>query len=60
MLDTRVIARDKQLEYATYFSSNGSFNATAFQTDLLNPSRQLLGTEQLGWLGSKIASSASK
>lgn len=60
MLDTRVIARDKQLEYATYFSSNGSFNATAFQTDLLNPSRQLLGTEQLGWLGSKIASSTSK
>ncbi|CAH0334444.1 Alkaline phosphatase D [Flavobacterium sp. CECT 9288] len=60
MLDTRVIARDKQLEYATYFSSNGSFNATAFQTDLLNPSRQLLGAEQLGWLGSKIASSTSK
>lgn len=60
MLDTRVIARDKQLEYATYFSSNGSFNATAFQTDLLNPSRQLLGAEQLGWLGSKIASSNSK
>lgn len=60
MLDTRVIARDKQLEYGTYFSSNGSFNATAFQTDLLNPNRQLLGTEQLGWLGSKIASSSSK
>lgn len=60
MLDTRVIARDKQLEYASYFSSNGSFNATAFQTDLLNPSRQLLGAEQLGWLGSKIASSTSK
>nr|WP_315172804.1 alkaline phosphatase D family protein [uncultured Flavobacterium sp.] len=60
MLDTRVIARDKQLEYGTYFSSNGTFNATAFQTDLLNPNRQLLGAEQLGWLGSKIASSTSK
>lgn len=59
MLDTRVIARDKQLEYATYFSSNGSFNATAFQADLLNPNRQLLGSEQMSWLGSKIASSTS-
>lgn len=59
MLDTRVIARDKQLEYATYFSSNGSFNATAFQADLLSPNRQLLGSEQMSWLGSKIASSTS-
>jgi alkaline phosphatase D len=60
MLDTRVIARDKQLEYATYFSATGSFNTTAFQTDLFNPNRQLLGAEQLSWLGSKVASSSSK
>jgi alkaline phosphatase D len=59
MLDTRVIARDKQLDYANYFTASG-FNAAAFQTDLLNPSRKLLGNEQLSWLANKVATSTQK
>jgi alkaline phosphatase D len=60
MLDTRVIARDKQLEYSNYFMPDNSFNTADFQKDLMNPNRQLLGTEQLNWLGSKVNGSSSK
>jgi alkaline phosphatase D len=60
MLDTRVIARSKQLEYSNYFLPDNSFNAASFQKDLMNPNRQLLGFEQLGWLGLKINASSSK
>lgn len=60
MLDTRVIARDKQLEYSNYFLPDNTFNAASFQKDLMNPNRQLLGIEQLSWLGSKVNGSSSK
>ncbi|OCB78798.1 alkaline phosphatase D family protein [Flavobacterium crassostreae] len=60
MLDTRVIARDKQLNYGDYFTANGSLDAVSFQKDLFRTDRQLLGMEQLSWLGSKISSSNAK
>lgn len=59
MLDTRIIARDKQLDYANYFTASG-FDAVSFQTALMNPSRKLLGTEQMNWLTSKVAASSQK
>jgi alkaline phosphatase D len=55
MLDTRVIARDEQLDYANYATATG-FNGAAFQADMSNPSRQLLGTTQMQWLTSRLAS----
>ncbi|MCF2444040.1 alkaline phosphatase D family protein [Dyadobacter sp. CY345] len=54
MLDTRVIGRDKQLSYTDYFNSAGQLDAAAFQKDWLNPTRTILGTEQLGWLGAAL------
>lgn len=58
MLDTRVIARDEQLDYANYTTASG-FNAAAFQADMSNPNRQLLGTTQMQWLTSRLASTSS-
>ena len=59
MLDTRVIARDKQLEYSTYIDASGNFNSTNFQTDWLNPTRTLLGATQRNWLVSQVTSSSA-
>ena len=60
MLDTRVIGRDQQLDYANYFSPDTGFNGAQFVADLTAPSRTLLGAEQLGWLQNGLAESESK
>lgn len=53
MLDTRIIARDKQLDYANYMTANG-LDIAKFQADLTNPARTLMGETQREWLlGSK-------
>jgi alkaline phosphatase D len=54
MLDTRIIGRDKQLSYADYLTQTG-VNAAAFQKAWLDPSRTILGAEQLAWLGASIS-----
>ena len=59
MLDTRVIARDQQLEYANYFGAGGSFDVARFAADLADTDRQLLGAEQLLWLQQQLASSGA-
>jgi alkaline phosphatase D len=59
MLDTRVIARDQQLEYANYFGSDGSFDSVRFAADLASTERQLLGTDQLLWLQQQFGGSAA-
>ena len=56
MLDTRVLARHKQLEYADYMTAAG-LNATAFQADLYNPQRTLLGHTQKAWLFQQLMNS---
>lgn len=58
MLDTRVLARDKQLSYANYMGANG-FNAQQFATDMGNPTRQLLGSQQSQWLQGRLAASSA-
>jgi alkaline phosphatase D len=57
MLDTRIIGRDKQLSYLdpAYYNANGSFNSAAFSAALTEPSRQLMGAEQAGWLATAMA-----
>lgn len=58
MLDTRVVARDKQLDYLDYFDpATGQLNAQLFVQDISSPTRALLGTEQLTWVQDKIVSS---
>ena len=59
MLDTRVIARDQQLDYGNYFGSDGSFDSVRFAADLADTDRQLLGAEQLLWLQQEMAGSAA-
>ncbi|PTV49572.1 alkaline phosphatase D family protein [Acinetobacter pittii] len=53
MLDTRIIARDEQLDYGKYITANG-LDIAKFQADLTNPMRTLMGETQREWLlGSK-------
>lgn len=59
MLDTRVIARDRQLEYANYFGSDATFDSVRFAADLADPRRQLMGAEQLGWLQQQFTGSTA-
>ena len=51
MLDTRVLARDKQLDYADYMdASTGTFDGERFRADVTSTSRTMLGLTQLLWL----------
>jgi len=58
-LKTRVIGRDEQLDLSNYFTGSG-FNEAAFQADLTDANRTLLGAEQLAWLQNSLAQSATK
>jgi len=58
MLDTRIIARDKQLEYADYMTAAG-LDAQKFQADLTNPKRTLMGYTQRDWLVGKLKQSTA-
>ncbi|AZA82256.1 alkaline phosphatase [Chryseobacterium lactis] len=60
MMDTRVIARDKQLEYSDYLDSAGNFNQVQFKADFLSTGRKLIGNEQMTWLGSQINADTAK
>ena len=60
MLDTRIIGRDKQLDYFDYYSQDGVFDAVSFQADMSDTSRSLLGNEQLSWLQGQLQDSVSK
>ena len=57
MLDTRVLGRDKQLSYASYYDNNANFDAVKFQGDLTDSSRTMLGSDQLLWLQGKLNTS---
>ncbi|MFL9844442.1 alkaline phosphatase D family protein [Flavobacterium rhizosphaerae] len=59
MLDTRVIARHKQLDINTYLTAGG-FDAVSFMTDLSTPSRTLIGDTQRNWIINQINSSSAK
>jgi alkaline phosphatase D len=59
MLDTRIVGREKQLSYASYFTSSG-LNVPAFVADWQNPSRTILGSEQRSWLLSALANSSAQ
>ncbi|WP_335975782.1 alkaline phosphatase D family protein [Acinetobacter calcoaceticus] len=58
MLDTRIIARDKQLQYADYMTAAG-LNAQKFQVDLTDPKRTLMGYTQRDWLVDKLKQSTA-
>lgn len=60
MMDTRVIARDKQMEYSDYLDTAGNFDQVKFKTDFLSTGRKLIGSEQMSWLGSQINADTAK
>ena len=51
MLDTRVVARDQQLDYANYIDPvTGALDSAGFTADVSDSNRTMLGAEQLTWL----------
>lgn len=64
MLDTRVIGRDEQLNYASFIKVDGIGNpyidTDAFALATNDPERQLLGLRQSNWLVSQLQHSAAK
>ncbi|RDF51973.1 alkaline phosphatase [Acinetobacter baumannii] len=58
MLDTRIIARDKQLAYTDYMTATG-LDIAKFQADLTNPVRTLMGYTQRDWLVDKLKQSTA-
>jgi alkaline phosphatase D len=54
MLDTRMLARDRQVDFASLL--NPATAATAKAT-LFSPARQMLGSEQQDWLVQQVAAS---
>ncbi len=61
MLDTRIIGRDRLLEYRDYVdSASGTMDQERFRSDLLHPGRSLLGGAQRAWLGERLAASEAR
>lgn len=63
MLETRLMARTKQLDYATDFYTAGPdgqpvADRVGFMAKLNDPSRRLLGEDQLAWLERDLAAAA--
>jgi alkaline phosphatase D len=58
MLDTRQVAREKQLSYGSYFSASG-FNDAQFTSEVGNPNRQLMGATQTTWLQAQMSASSA-
>jgi len=59
MLDTRVLARDEQVNYAD-FDLTSSQGQTDFVTAISSPTRALLGNEQLTWLTDGLATATTQ
>ena len=57
MLDTRQAGRVQQLSYASFLTTDGSFDAEKFQTELASTTRTMLGAEQKTWLKESLSSS---
>jgi len=57
MLETRLLARSKQLDYRNYITLPDMFDGERFQADVSSPTRTMLGAEQLAWLQAQLAGS---
>ncbi|MFD1217640.1 alkaline phosphatase D family protein [Microbulbifer celer] len=57
MLDTRVIGRDQQLQFASYMDEQGNLDAQTFAADMASPTRTLLGKSQREWLRQTLTES---
>ncbi len=58
MLDTRLVGRDQQLDYAVQLDAPTAEAAERFRAELIDdPARTMLGAEQEAWLKMELASS---
>lgn len=60
MLDTRIIGRDQQISFTGFFNADGSFDFAGFAAALTDPSRSLMGQEQLTWTAGAVGGSTAK
>ena len=61
MLDTRLLARDKQLDYADYIDdATNSMDSARFMADVTSSDRTMLGADQLQWLQANLLTSTAK
>jgi len=61
LLDTRVIGRDQQLNYADYFDTEGNLTQSDLLiSDLERPDRNLLGHAQFSWLENALMGAKSR
>lgn len=59
MADTRIVGRDQQINLASFFRPDGSFDAAAYAAAIGDPDRTILGAEQRTWLLQQLESSAT-
>ena len=57
MLDTRIVGRDKQLNFNDFFGADGQFDFAGFAAALGDSSRTLMGQEQLAWTAGAVGAS---
>lgn len=61
MLDTRLLARNEQLDYTDYFDySTYELDETTLNADLSNANRTMIGSDQMTWLQNKAVSSTGQ
>ena len=57
MLETRLLARSRQLDYLNYITGPEMFDGERFRADVSSPDRTMMGAEQLTWLQAQLAGS---
>jgi alkaline phosphatase D len=60
MLDTRLVGRDQQLRFASYYDEQKKFDAAKYQQDVYSPRRQMMGHEQMAWLERQVSTSKAR
>lgn len=61
MLDTRVLARDKPLDYVDYIDpATQAMDSAQFMSDVTSSDRSMLGMEQLQWLQGSLLTATGK
>ena len=57
MLETRLVARSRQLDYANYLTPTGMLDGERFLADVTSTDRAMMGARQLAWLQAQLAGS---
>ena len=57
MLETRLLARSRQLDYLNYITGPEMFDGERFRADVSSPDRTMMGAEQRAWLQAQFAGS---